>query len=142
MVTNQIFNVVFISEALLKLVAFGTSYFENSWNKFDFFVVSCSIFEILIGFLDKDILQRIEWGPAVIRLLRVLRVTRIVRLVGKAEGLQAILQTIMFSIPSLMNVLILLLLIFFIFSIMGYFLFNQVQDGEVIDDFKNFRNFK
>ena len=46
--SNLIFTAVFIVEATCKLVAFGTSYFSNAWNKFDFFVVVSSIFDILL----------------------------------------------------------------------------------------------
>jgi len=43
--TNYIFTVVFLVEAICKLIAFGKTYFNNSWNKFDFFVVCASIFD-------------------------------------------------------------------------------------------------
>lgn len=53
--TNYIFTIIFIVEAILKLIAFGKSYFKNSWNKFDFFVVVASIFDVLLKFLEKVI---------------------------------------------------------------------------------------
>ena len=37
--TNYIFTAIFIVEAGLKIFVFGWSYFQTSWNKFDFFVV-------------------------------------------------------------------------------------------------------
>jgi hypothetical protein len=127
----------------MKIIAFGSTYFNNSWNKFDFFVVCASIFDILLVFLedlgaDPTLLQL---GPQLARIMRVLRVTRVLRLAGKAEGLQAILQTIMFSIPSLSNVILLLMLIFFMFSIMGNFMFNKVKYGNVLMELKNFTTF-
>lgn len=51
---NLIFTAVFIIEASLKIVAFGGSYLKNSWNKFDFFVVISSIFDIILGLLDAE----------------------------------------------------------------------------------------
>ena len=45
-ITNLIFTTCFICEAILKLFAFGWSYFGTSWNKFDFFVVVASILDI------------------------------------------------------------------------------------------------
>jgi len=126
--TNYIFTVVFLVEAICKLIAFGKTYFNNSWNKFDFFVVCASIFDILLKLLE-DIgggNNVLAVGPQLARIMRVLRVTRVLRLAGKAEGLQAILQTIMFSIPSLTNVILLLILMFFMFSILGNFLFSEV----------------
>jgi hypothetical protein len=47
-ITNTIFAIIFIVEAVLKLIAFSTSYFNNSWNKFDFFVVCASIFDFIL----------------------------------------------------------------------------------------------
>lgn len=46
--TNYIFTTVFICEASLKIVAFGDTYLDNAWNKFDFFVVVSSIFDIIM----------------------------------------------------------------------------------------------
>jgi hypothetical protein len=88
---NYIFTAIFIVEAGLKLVAFGRSYFNNSWNKFDFFVVVSSIFDLLLGFVGEGSMGVLSMAPQLARVLRVLRVTRILRLAGKAEGLQAIL---------------------------------------------------
>jgi hypothetical protein len=139
--TNYIFTSVFIIEAILKLIAFGWSYFQNSWNRFDFFVVCSSIFDLLLESLENNTLEWLSVGPQLGRVMRVLRVTRVLRLAGKAEGLQAILQTIQFSIPSLVNVFMLLMLIFFMFSILGNYLFVGVNTGEVMSDLKNFKNF-
>ena len=139
--TNWIFTIIFISEATLKLIAYGRKYFNNSWNQFDFFVVTASIFDILLSFVGEGI-EFLSIGPQLARVMRVLRVTRILRLAGKAEGLQAILQTIMFSIPALMNVFTLLVLIYFMMSVLGNFLFKNISQGDVIDnEYKNFRNF-
>lgn len=139
--SNYIFTFIFFTEAVLKLVAFGSSYFKNGWNKFDFFVVVSSILDVVLDQLDTTSLEFLSVGPQIARVMRVLRVTRIIRLAGKAEGLQAIIQTIMFSIPSLINVFLLLMLIFFMFSILGVFMFGDVMEGEVIDDMKNFNDF-
>lgn len=46
--SNYVFTIVFIIEAVLKLIAYGTTYFQTGWNKFDFFVVSASIFDFLL----------------------------------------------------------------------------------------------
>lgn len=86
--TNYIFTAVFIVEATLKLIAFGKSYFENSWNKFDFFVVCSSILDLLMTLLDSSALSSVKVLPQLARVMRVLRVTRLLKF---AEGLQAII---------------------------------------------------
>lgn len=87
--TNIIFTIIFLVECILKLIAFGKSYFSNNWNRFDFFVVAASIFDVMLGFMG-DIAGEssfLSFGPQLARVMRVLRVTRILRLAGKAEGL-------------------------------------------------------
>ena len=90
-VTNYIFTVVFLIEAVFKAIAFGSTYFNNSWNKFDFFVVSASLFDVALEFMNFEAGGFLSVGPKIARVMRVLRVTRILRLAGKAESLQAIL---------------------------------------------------
>lgn len=136
--TNVIFSMVFFVEAVLKLIAFGKSYFEDSWNKFDFFVVCSSAIDFIMSALDSSALATVKVLPQLARVMRVLRVTRLLKF---AEGLQAIIQTIMFSIPSLANVFGLLMLIFFMFAVCGNSLFAEVKRGEVIDSLKNFQDF-
>ena len=50
--SNYIFTFIFFAEAVLKLVAFGSSYFKNAWNRFDFFVVVSSILDVVLDQLD------------------------------------------------------------------------------------------
>ena len=52
-VTNYIFTAIFIVEASLKLFAYGKSYFDTAWNRFDFFVVVSSIFDIALKFMPQ-----------------------------------------------------------------------------------------
>lgn len=141
--TNYIFTFIFVMEAIFKLFAFGKTYFNNSWNQFDFFVVVSSIFDILLKALEKVITGGgfLSVAPQIARIMRVLRVTRILRLLNKAEGLQAIIQTIAFSITPLSNVIILLMLIYFMFAILGNFLFYDIKQGNAMDNFVNFETF-
>ena len=107
------FSGVFIVEASLKLTAFGSSYFENGWNKFDFFVVTASILDISTDVIGTSSLEGIAFMPSLARVFRVLRVTRLFKLAGSLKGLQAIIQTIIFSIAQLSNVVLLLFIILF-----------------------------
>lgn len=50
--TNYIFTAIFIVEAGLKIFVFGWSYFQTSWNKFDFFVVISSILDITMTIIQ------------------------------------------------------------------------------------------
>jgi hypothetical protein len=91
-ISNHFFTVIFLVEAILKFIAFGSTYFNNAWNKFDFFVVSASIGDVFLEVFDfSGAGGFLSVAPKVARVMRVLRVTRILRLAGKAESLQAIL---------------------------------------------------
>ena len=45
---NYVFTGVFICEATIKLFAFQLRYFKDTWNKFDFFIISASLSFLLI----------------------------------------------------------------------------------------------
>ena len=50
-VTNYIFSSIFLVEAILKLFVYRVAYFGTAWNKFDFFVVISSLFDIGMKFV-------------------------------------------------------------------------------------------
>jgi hypothetical protein len=60
---NYFFTSVFVLECLLKLIAFGGSYFRTAWNIFDFCVVSASIFDIAMNQLNATSLKFLRVGP-------------------------------------------------------------------------------
>ena len=138
---NYTFTAIFIIEMLLKWIAFKFSYFSSSWNVFDCIVVFGSILDIVMSNMNASQLTFLRVGPQLIRVLRVMRVSRLIRLINKHPGLQALLKTIMFSLPSLLSVFTLLMLAFFIYAVLGCFLFGNVSQGIIVDEFKNFFNF-
>jgi hypothetical protein len=82
----HIFTVIFLVEAILKIIAYGWSYFGTAWNKFDFFVVVASMLDFALEFIDGDILKDLPIGN-IAKVLRVLRVSRVLRLASKSKGL-------------------------------------------------------
>lgn len=84
---NYFFTTVFAIECVLKLISFGSTYFQTAWNLFDFFVVSASMFDIAMNQLNASSLKFLRVGPQLARVLRVLRVSRLFRLVNKYKGL-------------------------------------------------------
>lgn len=52
-IMNYFFTSVFILEAILKLIAYGSTYFRTTWNKFDFIIVVSSICDIVVGIIVK-----------------------------------------------------------------------------------------
>ena len=48
--TNYIFTLIFFFECIFKLFAYRGAYFLTAWNRFDFFVVSSSIIDVMLKF--------------------------------------------------------------------------------------------
>lgn len=144
---NYFFTSIFIVECLLKLIAHSPAgYFNNSWNRFDFFVVIASIFDVVITntFIDSNV--KFLKSFQIFRILRVLRVTRVLRLFKTLKGLEKILQTIYWSMQALGNVLLLLFLVIFIFAVLGSNIVTFVQSDYsdsflYYDQYFNFNNF-
>ncbi|OHC37703.1 MAG: ion transporter [Pseudomonadales bacterium RIFCSPLOWO2_02_FULL_63_210] len=109
---NDIFLVIFIIEAALKITAVAPRlrlYFGNGWNLFDFTVVVLSLVPSTGEF------------ALVARLIRVLRV---LRLVSAVPQLRLIVATLVRSIPSMGHVILLMGVIFYIYGVTGYHLFH------------------
>ena len=127
-VFNLIFTIIFIIEAILKILALGLrTYFHSSWNKFDFFVVLTSLVDIILNFIGKEFLYILRIGPQLARIFRVLRVSRLVKLIKRFQGIHKIIGSLIFALPSLINVGALLFLLFFIYAVLGVFIFSEVK---------------
>lgn len=138
---NLTFTIVFISEAVLKLIGMGLLYFQDPWNRFDFFVVIASVIDLIMDYALKSGNKLLKIGPQLIRAIRVLRVARIVRLVKKFQKLQELITLLSYSIPSIMNVSAILLLIYVIYAVLGCYLYHSIDSGSSFDGYNNMKNF-
>ena len=139
---NYLFTAIFIFEAIIKIIGVGVlNYWRDGWNKFDAFVVTSSLVDILVTILGSS-LSFLRIGPQLIRVVRVLRVTRLFKLVRKLKGIQKILWVLYLSMPAILNLIALLFLVYFIFSVLAVFLFQNITQGVVINsELVSFRNF-
>ena len=143
---NYIFTGIFIVECIIKLLAYGISYFHSGWNRFDFFAVVASIADLVIQNID-GIDAKFLKSFQIIRVLRVLRVTRVLRLVKSLKGLEKLIQTLTWSIGALANVFMLMLIIFCIFAILGCYFYDGItykkyrSSFKYINEFYNLDNF-
>jgi hypothetical protein len=71
-------------------MAYGRSYFDTAWNKFDFFVVISSIVDLGFEFVDQESMKDLPIGN-IAKVMRVLRVSRIIRLASKSQELLALI---------------------------------------------------
>ena len=114
---NQFVLIVFILEALLKMIAVAPQvdrYFRDGWNVFDFSVI---VFSLLPATGEYAMIARLA------RLLRVLR------LISTIQELRLIVSTLVRSIPSMGHVMLLMSIIFYIYAITGFHLFREHDPG-------------
>jgi len=63
-VLNYIFTSIFVLEAVIKLIGLGgKNYFQDGWNRFDFFVVAASVTEIFLSNFADVGLSILRTGP-------------------------------------------------------------------------------
>ena len=110
---NRIILVIFIIEALLKMIALWPrplDYFKDGWNIFDFTVI---VFSLVPATGTFALIARLG------RLLRVLR------LISTIEDLRLIVAALVKSIPSVGHVMMLMSIIVYIYAIVGIQLFQE-----------------
>eukprot|EP00744_Colponema_vietnamica_P011114 GILI01015640.1.p1 GENE.GILI01015640.1~~GILI01015640.1.p1 ORF type:complete len:545 (+),score=88.32 GILI01015640.1:1070-2704(+) len=133
-IANYAFLGCFILEAMVKLLAYGISYFKSNWNCFDFLLV-------LVGIIDIILDGNIPFNVGILRVFRAFRIMRVLVLVRKAKQIRVLLQTLWYSLPSLANIGTFMLLVFFMYAILGNQLFANVKHNEGISDTINFESF-
>ena len=133
---NYMFTVIFIAEAIIKVIALKGAYFRDNWNRFDFLIAIISFVGIILDQLDVvDI-----GGKATI--IRTFRVVRLFKIVKRAKVLKLITDTLIVTLPHLMNVGGLLLLILYIYAILGMQLFAKIKLQDLgLTQRWNFQNF-
>ncbi|XP_027874910.1 voltage-dependent T-type calcium channel subunit alpha-1H-like isoform X2 [Xiphophorus couchianus] len=96
---NYVFTLVFVIEAILKLIAFGLRrFFKERWNQLDLAIVLLSIMGITLE--EIDLSASLPINPTIIRIMRVLRITRVLKLLKMATGMRALLDTVMQALPQ------------------------------------------
>ena len=138
---SQACTYIFIAEAVVKIMAFGLPYFYSQWNQFDFFVVCCSILNIVLDNITSSNVAIVRTGPQVIRVIRVLRISRMFKVFKSLKSIQTMMDIIWFSLPAMFNILSLMMLVFFMYAVLGSYLFYEVNSGLIINPYFNFSNF-
>ena len=136
---NSAFTVMFLAEALVKMVALSPwRYFNgpnSGWNCFDFIVVTVTTTELMFTLFGTD-----DTIPGA-TVLRVFRIARIFRLLAKFKGLTNLFLAIVQALPTIMNVGTVLFLVYFIYAILAMNLFGTVKRAEFLSDRANFETF-
>lgn len=113
-VIDIIFSIVFLIEAILKILAFGFfwnhyqgvgAYILNAWNVLDFIVVIMSLVDIYFSYIVAGSSSDAE-NLSSFKALRAIRALRPLRMISRNEGLKIAIQALLASIPAIGNVLI------------------------------------
>uniref|UniRef100_A0A674MR17 Voltage-dependent L-type calcium channel subunit alpha n=1 Tax=Takifugu rubripes TaxID=31033 RepID=A0A674MR17_TAKRU len=133
---NKLLLTMFFLEMFMKMYALGLpSYFMSLFNRFDCFVVSTGIMELILVHMDITSAM----GISVLRCIRLLRLLKITRYWTSLSNLVASLLN---SIRSIACLLLLLFLFIVIFSLLGMQVFggkfnftNQPKPRSTFDSF-------
>ena len=116
---NNVFNGIFIFEAIFKILGSGLRYFKDRWNIFDFIIA----FGSLIGVIVQHSVGVV--GLSAATGLRSFRLAKLLKLFNKQKNLRIIFETFISTLPALINVGGLLILLIYMFSILALNLFAQ-----------------
>ncbi|XP_041984282.1 muscle calcium channel subunit alpha-1-like isoform X2 [Aricia agestis] len=119
---NYLFVVLFTIEMVVKMYALGfQGYFVSLFNRFDCFVMVCSIVELALT--QTDTIPQL--GISVLRCVRLLRVFKVTKYWRSLSNLVASLLN---SIQSIFSLLLLLFLFIMIFALLGMQVFGGKFD--------------
>ena len=109
-IIDLITTILFIMEALLKIVALGFwlngpwSYIRRSYNALDFLIVLLSL-----GSLTAD--------SSKLNSIKMLRVFRALRLISRNDGLRVAVSALIKAIPNVLNVTVIMVLFFIVYGV-------------------------
>jgi len=118
-VGEDIFNVIFMVELVLRIVAYECAFFtgqEWKWNMLDFCLVVPSFLEMI--FTNVDMTFSFIRTVRLLRMLRTLRMIRIMRFAATFQHLRLMLLAVLNSIVPLFWAIFFLVFMNFLFAIM------------------------
>ena len=144
-ICDLIFNLIFLIEACLKIVALGFafdegSYLRDNWNKIDAIIVVCSFVEFH-NLFQKYIMSRSSSSSVeFLKVLRLLRTLRPLRFISHNMQLKLIITSLFDSSSSIFNALLVLVVVLYMFSIVGMSLFySYYHDCYILTRDKTFK---
>lgn len=110
-IIDLLFVVIFVVEIVLRIVAFGPSFFRSGWNVADFLIVVGSALAASNLF-------------AALRAFRVLRLLRVVTVVPR---MRTVVKALMDSVPGIISVAIVAILIVYVFAVIAGTLYGETH---------------
>uniref|UniRef100_A0A7S2F8U8 Calmodulin n=1 Tax=Florenciella parvula TaxID=236787 RepID=A0A7S2F8U8_9STRA len=134
---NLVFVGIFTFELVVKILGSGLhSYFLDSWNRFDAFIMFVTYFDLVADRVD------IPLGAfdSITSKLRIFRLFRFVRVIRKNKTLNEMWETFVTALPSLWNALVLISLVFFVYGVLAVKLFAKVGLNDDLNSHAHFQN--
>jgi len=139
---NVFFVLVFVVEISLKIAAWGSKFWQRSWNKVDFVLMCFSALEFVatVDIFDEATSSLLQ------NLSRMFRPLRAIRLLELSSGMRMLIRTFFYSLPAIGNVSSLVTLFLFVYAVLGVQLYGTVQAGDALEGegktHAHFGNFK
>tara|TARA_B100001778_G_scaffold272858_1_gene235162 strand:+ start:20 stop:724 length:705 start_codon:yes stop_codon:yes gene_type:complete len=110
-------TIFFLAEIIIRLLAEKPIYnfFRNSWNIFDFLIVSISL--IPIG------------GAETVFIARLLRIIRMLRIITIIPDFRKIIDSLFSMIPKVASIVVLMIIFFYIWATIGSLLFSEIDSN-------------
>ena len=113
---------MYIIESFMRIVGEGFyNYYENQWNKFDFYMIFFSLATLILQYvLIVSISSKVLRLSNLNRLVKSVRILRSARLLKFTnQGFREIFFKIILCIPNITNLIPIILSCFYIWSIVG-----------------------
>lgn len=137
-----ILTIAYCFEVCLHCVAYGIhGYLSFKNGFFKILIACCYLIETLIGLVFQGYFAKETQKSSLMRFFSIFHVLVMIRLFQKFKNLKKLIKSLSFSSKHVISTLILLLLIYFVYAVLGCFLFGKITNGEVINDYINFKNF-
>lgn len=105
---------------VLKVVASGfvaskDAYLKDGWNRIDFFLVVCSLADLIISLIAENNTRVLS----ILKILRIMRTLRPLRAINNAPGLKLVVESLLSSMRPIGNTVLICCSFFIIFGILG-----------------------
>ena len=124
--TNFVFTVIFILEAILKIIGLGPrAYWSDNWNVFDFVIVSISIIEFIFDLIANGGTNGDSNGftGSALSVFRSMRLMRAFKLLGKFDTMRRLFYLVLGSMAEVSVLTLLMGIFIFMFAALGMSLF-------------------
>ena len=110
-IIDHIILMVFVVEIIVRLFAYGRSYFDDNWNSFDLIIVGVSALTVFSS----------------LSVLRTFRVVKVLRLFRVFPELRRMIESTSRSLRSIVAISALLSLVIYVFAVMSVMLFGHID---------------